>query len=66
MADDTVIPIPKGRQSCPTCGKPASARHQPFCSARCRAVDLGRWLKGTYRIESEEPPEEGSPDSEAG
>jgi endogenous inhibitor of DNA gyrase (YacG/DUF329 family) len=22
----------------------------PFCSARCKAVDLGRWLAGDYRI----------------
>jgi endogenous inhibitor of DNA gyrase (YacG/DUF329 family) len=22
----------------------------PFCSARCRDVDLGRWLDGAYRI----------------
>jgi uncharacterized protein len=24
----------------------------PFCSKRCRLVDLGRWLGGSYRIES--------------
>jgi endogenous inhibitor of DNA gyrase (YacG/DUF329 family) len=24
----------------------------PFCSARCRAADLGSWLNGTYRIGS--------------
>lgn len=23
----------------------------PFCSKRCRTIDLGRWLGGTYRIE---------------
>jgi endogenous inhibitor of DNA gyrase (YacG/DUF329 family) len=22
----------------------------PFCSDRCRVVDLGRWLGGSYRI----------------
>ena len=22
----------------------------PFCSPRCRLVDLGRWLGGTYRL----------------
>jgi len=25
----------------------------PFCSARCRAIDLGRWLSETYRIPGE-------------
>jgi hypothetical protein len=32
----------------------------PFCSPRCRTVDLGRWLGGEYRIpvRDEEPSEE--------
>jgi endogenous inhibitor of DNA gyrase (YacG/DUF329 family) len=35
----------------------------PFCSPRCRLIDLGRWLGESYRIPSEadgeeEPPEE--------
>lgn len=45
-----------GVRPCPICGKPASPRHRPFCSARCADIDLGRWLKGTYRIPTEEPP----------
>lgn len=24
--------------------------HFPFCSDRCRLVDLGRWLTGGYRV----------------
>jgi len=44
---------------CPICGKPATPRHQPFCSTRCAQIDLGRWLKGNYRIETEEAPEDG-------
>ena len=24
--------------------------YRPFCSARCRAADLGKWLDGGYRI----------------
>ncbi len=49
---------------CPICGKPAAAGHQPFCSARCANIDLGRWLKGNYRVETEEPPEDGADDGE--
>jgi endogenous inhibitor of DNA gyrase (YacG/DUF329 family) len=34
----------------------------PFCGARCKTIDLGRWLGETYRIPAEEadepPPEE--------
>ena len=66
MAEDPIIPIAKGRHRCPICGRPAAARHQPFCSARCADIDLGRWLKGTYRVPTEEPAEEGSDDREEG
>ena len=27
----------------------------PFCSSRCRLVDLGRWLEGAYRIPDPDP-----------
>jgi uncharacterized protein len=50
---------------CPICGKPASARHRPFCSPRCADIDLGRWLKGNYRITSEEEADADAPE-EAG
>jgi endogenous inhibitor of DNA gyrase (YacG/DUF329 family) len=43
---------------CPLCGRPSDAAHRPFCSARCKTIDLGRWLREDYRIESEEPPAE--------
>ena len=36
--------------SCPECGRPTDPAHRPFCSARCRQVDLGRWLRGGYAI----------------
>jgi endogenous inhibitor of DNA gyrase (YacG/DUF329 family) len=35
---------------CPICGKPAAAASKPFCSERCRDVDLNRWLSGSYVI----------------
>ena len=35
---------------CPVCGKPADPKTLPFCSSRCRDVDLNRWLSGTYVI----------------
>lgn len=30
----------------------------PFCSARCKWVDLGRWLQGEYTIDRDVTPEE--------
>jgi endogenous inhibitor of DNA gyrase (YacG/DUF329 family) len=37
---------------CPTCGAGVGdgGAHRPFCSDRCRRVDLGAWLLGHYRI----------------
>lgn len=41
-------------RSCPTCGEPVEPRGAnrafPFCSDRCRLLDLGNWLGETYRI----------------
>ncbi len=39
---------------CPICGKATAPREEnrafPFCSDRCRLVDLGKWLGEQYRI----------------
>ena len=35
---------------CPICGKPATEAAKPFCSDRCRDVDLNRWLSGSYVV----------------
>jgi endogenous inhibitor of DNA gyrase (YacG/DUF329 family) len=41
---------------CPTCGKKVVRRRPqdtpffPFCSERCRLIDLGRWFEGEHRI----------------
>ena len=56
--------MPRGRskvpEGCPICGKPADDKFKPFCSARCRDVDLNRWLSGVYSIPaSEETDEDG-------
>lgn len=43
---------------CPTCNKPSSEAHTPFCSKRCADVDLNRWFSGQYAIPAEELPDE--------
>ena len=35
---------------CPVCGKDSRHEHRPFCSRRCRDIDLARWLGGRYAI----------------
>jgi uncharacterized protein len=35
---------------CAICGKPVVAEFRPFCSVRCKQVDLNRWLTESYRV----------------
>jgi len=39
---------------CPTCGGLVRAKDEdfPFCSDRCRKIDLGKWAMGVYKISS--------------
>jgi endogenous inhibitor of DNA gyrase (YacG/DUF329 family) len=39
---------------CPTCkeGVKSTDAEFPFCSERCRLIDLGRWASGHYVISS--------------
>jgi endogenous inhibitor of DNA gyrase (YacG/DUF329 family) len=42
--------------TCPVCGKPTDERFKPFCSGRCKQVDLHRWLGEVYTVPGEEGP----------
>ncbi|WP_173059734.1 DNA gyrase inhibitor YacG [Sulfurimicrobium lacus] len=50
---------------CPTCGEAApystSNPYRPFCSRRCKLIDLGQWANEEFRIPEAEKP---LPDSE--
>lgn len=39
---------------CPTCRNIVTEKDEnfPFCSDRCRVIDLGKWASGGYRISS--------------
>ena len=42
---------------CPKCRKETpweNNPHRPFCSDRCRLIDLGAWTQERYRIPAEE------------
>ena len=43
---------------CPECGKSTEYspvnENRPFCSQRCRLIDLGEWIEGKYKIDTEE------------
>ncbi len=42
---------------CPTCKRPvtwsAESPYRPFCSDRCRLIDLGAWLTEQHKIPDE-------------
>lgn len=52
---------------CPICERqfdPAASEAMPFCSKRCKQIDLGRWLGERYSVpveRSEDDDEEESP-----
>jgi len=56
------------RVKCPTCQRElewATAPFRPFCSARCRLIDLGAWLTEQRAIPDDAgPPPEGSASDE--
>ncbi len=39
---------------CPSCGMLVQPKDEdfPFCSDRCRKIDLGKWAMGVYKISS--------------
>jgi endogenous inhibitor of DNA gyrase (YacG/DUF329 family) len=54
---------------CPICKKPVKSTDPefPFCSQRCRTIDLGKWASGAYVISSpvtdaDEPIRENDPE----
>ena len=56
---------------CPICDAPMPGnRHDypdyPFCSRRCRVIDLGRWLGEGYRIADPQSSDSESPPASAG
>jgi endogenous inhibitor of DNA gyrase (YacG/DUF329 family) len=44
--------------NCPTCGTEviwsAESKWRPFCSDRCRLIDLGEWASESHRIAGDE------------
>lgn len=56
---------------CPICDKtfePSDSTALPFCSDRCRTIDLSRWLEEAYRMPLESVPQSGedTADEDAG
>lgn len=50
------------RVACPTCGGESvyapSNRWRPFCSERCRNIDLGAWASEQFRVPTQATPDD--------
>lgn len=57
---------------CPVCGRPVPPPEpgrrspRPFCSERCRQVDLARWFSGAYALPAAQPEGEGEAEESPG
>ncbi len=55
---------------CPQCGKPvdwtAHNPFRPFCSERCKTIDLGAWATERYRVPIAEDPDNPSDEGSGG
>ncbi len=64
MAEDILRRGGKRLVSCPRCGLTApwdpANRFRPFCSERCKVIDLGQWASEGYRIPLAQEPEDAS------
>lgn len=56
---------PVRKVNCPQCGLPAvyspENRFRPFCSERCRLIDLGQWATESYRLPADDLPTDDEP-----
>jgi hypothetical protein len=59
-----VTPL-RPRRACPECGKPSARDTYPFCSPRCKDIDLNRWLSGAYVIRGRDEEEDTGPAGQA-
>ena len=59
--DQTGKPRPR-TVTCPCCGGDAvyapSNPYRPFCSERCKDIDLGAWASESFRVPDETPPDD--------
>ena len=51
--------------ACPNCRKPVrwgeASRYRPFCSERCRMIDLGAWAEERHRIPADDVEDSSEP-----
>ena len=56
-----MVPVPRTVR-CPQCGAAVAwlpeSRWRPFCSERCKMIDLGAWASEAYRLPANDDPDD--------
>lgn len=66
-ADSGKVTPLRPKRPCPECGRPSARETYPFCSTRCKDIDLNRWLTGAYVIRAtDDEDEDGGSSDEKG
>jgi len=64
VSDANPSPVKKRFVRCPQCGRDAEWSEanplRPFCSERCKQIDLGAWASDRYRVPT--APKDGEPE----
>lgn len=61
MKKEKITPV-----TCPGCGKKTRLEanpYRPFCSRRCKLIDLGKWVEEEYAIPCQDDETETEPES---
>jgi endogenous inhibitor of DNA gyrase (YacG/DUF329 family) len=59
--------MPRISIKCPICKRKTTFEEnpwRPFCSERCKLIDLGKWVMGQYRVEGKKEEEEDERDGQ--
>jgi uncharacterized protein len=62
MRSPARVSMSRPADACPICGKTREARFRPFCSKRCKDLDLARWFSGNYSIPGAPTGEDNEPE----
>lgn len=68
MPADHAPPFAPKTVACPNCDGPSlyapSNRYRPFCSERCKQIDLGAWAAEDFRVPTSPPLDPAGPDAD--
>ena len=61
-SDSLPMTLGEDPRFCPACGQDSiyapSNPYRPFCSARCKGIDLGAWASEEFRMPADAPPDD--------